>query len=71
MYLKIKKYINRCTLSYVPCFRHFDVCYVCLGGGCGDLGGACGKECCRELLEEGGYLWCGGCVEVSRGSLLL
>ena len=27
-------------------------------GGCGEVGGASGEECCKQLLEEGGYLWC-------------
>lgn len=31
-------------------------------GGCGGVGGATGEERCRELLEEVGYLWCGGCM---------
>ena len=26
------------------------------GGGCGEVGGASGEECCTKLLEEGGYL---------------
>ena len=33
------------------------------GGGCGGVGGASRELCCRELLEEGGCLWCGGCLE--------
>jgi hypothetical protein len=41
----------------VPCFRDFDVCFICMGGG---VGGASGEECCRELLEVGAYLWYGG-----------
>ena len=40
-------------LGYVSCFRDFDVCFVCLGSGCGGVGGANGEECCRELLEVG------------------
>ena len=32
---------------------------ICRGGG---VGGASGEGCCRELLEEGGYMWCGRCV---------
>ena len=32
-------------------------------GGCGGIGGASEEECCRELLKEGGYLGCSGCVE--------
>ena len=62
-------------LSYVPCFRDFDVCLICMGGS--GVGGASGEECCRELLEEDGI--CGGVVgvwesirmRVSRGSLSL
>ena len=45
----------------MPCFRDFDVCSICMGG-CGVVGGASGEECCKEFLEEDGYLWCGGCV---------
>ena len=26
------------------------------GVGCGEVGGANGEECCKELLEEGGCL---------------
>ena len=26
-------------LGYVPCFRDFDVCSICMGGGCGGVGG--------------------------------
>ena len=32
------------------------------GGDYGGIGGASGEKCCSKLLEEGGYLWCGGCV---------
>ena len=40
----------------MPCFRDFDACSICMGGGCGGVGGASGVKCCRELLEEGGYV---------------
>ena len=33
----------------MPCFRDFDVCSICIGGGCGGIGGAS-----KELLKVGG-----------------
>ena len=45
----------------MPCFRDLMYFFVCMGGGCGRIGGASG-----ELLEEGGYLCCGGCVKSIR-----
>ena len=35
---------------------NYDVCSICMGGEYGGEGGASKEECCRELLEEGGYL---------------
>ena len=32
-------------VGYVPCFRHFNVCYVGIGGG---VGGASGEESIRS-----------------------
>ena len=48
--------------GWVVChtLENFDVCSICVG--CGGVGVASGEECCKELLEEGGYLWCGGCM---------
>ena len=55
--------------------RDFDVCFICIRGGCGWVGDASGDDCYKELLEEGGYLWCGKCVgkyeNGGKGSLML
>jgi hypothetical protein len=32
------------------------------GGGYDGVGGGRMEECCRELLEEGMYLWSGRCA---------
>ena len=34
---------------YVACFRDFDVCSMCMGGGVGD---ASGGECCKGVVGE-------------------
>ena len=37
---------GRGGLGCVPCFGDFDVNSICMGGGCGGVGGASGEECC-------------------------
>ena len=58
-------WIKQRVVGWAMCHALGILVYVLfVHGGCGGVGGATGEERCRELLEEGGYLWCGGCVGV-------
>ena len=62
-------------LGYVPCFRDFDVCSICMGDGCDGVGAASGMSVVGSCWRRWVFVvWC-VCVcvkmEVSRDSLLL